>query len=90
MNQLRETFNNKRMHLLLLRKNWVTNRVFLIHFSLLSLSVGPDKDSQSASNLILLRQIKKSFCSRLSVRSIQTQIRKNIKRLSRKKKRLNS
>jgi hypothetical protein len=90
MNQHREIINNKRMHQLLLRKNWLTSRVFLIHSSLLSLSEEPAKDLLSASSLIPLRPIKKSFCSRLSARSILTQIRKSIKKLLRRRKRLSS
>ena len=90
MNQLRENINNKMMHLLHLRKNWLTNKVFLILSFLLSLSEEPAKDLLSASSLIPLRPIKKSFCSRLSARSILTQIRKSIKKLLRRRKRLNS
>ena len=90
MNQHREILNNKRMHQLLLRKNWLTSRVFLIPSSLLSLSAEQGKGSQSASSSTPLRPIKKSFCSRLSARSIRTQIKKNIKKLSRRRKRLSS
>ena len=80
MSQLSATNSNRMMPQHLLRKKLWTNRASLIRSFQLLLREGLAKGSQSESNSIHHRLIRKSSCNKSLVKSIITQTRKSSKR----------